>query len=148
MAAIVLVILVVVMFLNVVFRQIEGLSFSAFADELTTKLFVLFSLLGAAIAAKRETHLGLTILTDSMGERTRRWVHFFGFLIATAFCLLLVVYGTKMTINEYRMDQKTLTNQWPEWLFGIYIPIGSAFCALRFAQQAVKQLTGGKEDKS
>ena len=66
LSAIVLVILVVVMFLNVVFRQVQGLAFSAFADELTTKLFVLFSLLGASIAAKRGSHLGLTILTDSM----------------------------------------------------------------------------------
>lgn len=148
LSAIVLVILVVVMFLNVVFRQVQGLAFSAFADELTTKLFVLFSLLGASIAAKRGSHLGLTILTDSMEEKTKRWVHFFGFLIATAFCIMLIVYGIKMTINEFHMEQKTLTNQWPEWIFGMYVPIGSAFCALRFAQQAVNQLKGRKENRA
>lgn len=137
LAAIVLVILVVVMFLNVLFRQIEGLAFSAFADEITTKLFVLFSLLGASIAAKRKSHLGLTVLTDAVSDKAKTWINFFGYIIAAAFCILLIVYGTKMTINEYTMNQKTLTNQWPEWIFGAFIPIGMLFCTYRFIQCAI-----------
>ena len=144
-AAIVLVILVVVMFLNVLFRQIEGVQFSAFADELTTKLFVLFSLLGASAAIRRGSHLGLSILTDAMNVKVRKWIHLAGYLIGAAFCVILVVYGIKMTVNEYRMGQTTLTNQWPEWIFGIYVPIGGAFCLFRFLQQAVLELKGRDE---
>lgn len=142
LAAIILVILVVVMFLNVIFRQVEGIQFSAFADELTTKLFVLFSLLGASVAVKRKSHLGLSILTDALSPQVRKWIHVFGYIVATAFCGLLIVTGIKMTINEFQMGQKTLTNQWPEWLFGMYVPIGGAFCAFRFLEQIVLEIKG------
>ncbi len=136
LAAIVLLIMTGIAFVNVIARY--GLSSSiSFTEELTSKLFVLFSLLGAAIAAKRRSHLGLTIITDALPAKTCLTVCAVGYALATAFCLLLLVYGIKMTAYEYSVDQLTAGMQWPEWIFGIYIPIGAAVAGFRFAQQAV-----------
>ena len=60
----------VLAFANVVSRYVFSASFS-FSEEITTYLFVLLSLLGTAIAAKRKAHLGLTIITDLVNPRIR-----------------------------------------------------------------------------
>ena len=139
LAAGILLLMTGITFVNVIARY--GISSSiSFTEELTSKMFVLFSLLGAAIAAKRRTHLGLTIITDMLPANIHRIVCATGYLLATAFCILLTAYGIKMTEFEYSFGQLTAGMQWPEWIFSIYIPIGSAVAGFRFAQQAVIML--------
>lgn len=63
-----LAVMTLITFVNVIARWFSAsLSFS---EEITTYLFVLLSLLGAAIAAKRGAHLGLTLITDHVGRRS------------------------------------------------------------------------------
>ena len=50
---------------NAVLRKLGSGIF--FSEEISTYLFVLLSLLGSAIAAKRGAHLGLTIVTERVG---------------------------------------------------------------------------------
>ena len=147
LAAIVLVVMLAIAFVNVIGRQLANLPIS-FTDELTSKLFVLFSLLGASIAAKRGTHLGLTIVTDAIPEKIRKIILMTGFVLAVTFCLILTFYGIKMTVYEFEMGQTTLTMQWPEWIFGMFIPVGAAFCTIRFAEQVwrlIKEMKGETE---
>ena len=145
LASITLIIMLAVAFANVIGRQFANLPIS-FTDELTSKLFVLFSLLGASIAAKRGTHLGLTIVTDALPKKVSSIISAVGFLIGTVFCLVLMFYGLKMTIYEYNVGQVTLTMQWPEWIFGSFIPIGSLLCAVRFLQSAINKFRGKEEE--
>ena len=49
--------------------------------------------------------------------------------------------GAKMTIYEFSVGQLTAGMQWPEWIFGIYVPIGAAFIAFRFIMEAIKLFT-------
>ena len=56
-------VMTLLVFANVLSRYVLHMSLS-FSDEITTNLFILLSMMGAAIATKRRAHLGLTILTD------------------------------------------------------------------------------------
>ena len=58
-----LVIMTALVFANVFSRYILHASFS-FSEEITTNLFVLLSMMGTAIAAKRQAHLGLSLVPD------------------------------------------------------------------------------------
>ena len=58
-------------FANVFSRYVLHLSLS-FSEEITTNLFVLLSMMGTAIAARRRAHLGLSILTDAVKPSVRR----------------------------------------------------------------------------
>jgi TRAP-type C4-dicarboxylate transport system permease small subunit len=49
--------------INVISRKFLGLSMS-FLEEITTAMFILITLLGAAAAAGKGAHLGLSALTD------------------------------------------------------------------------------------
>ena len=66
-----LVVMTALTFVNVVARYVFSASLS-FSEEITTYLFVLLSLLGSAIAAKRGAHLGLTIISDRVGPKAGR----------------------------------------------------------------------------
>ncbi|HPL99838.1 MAG TPA: TRAP transporter small permease [Bacillota bacterium] len=140
LAAIALLFMTLIAFINVIARYCFTSSIS-FTEELVTKMFVLISLFGAAIAAKRRSHLGLTLITDSLPERTRKYVVGSGYILSAIFSIVLMYLGAKMTIYEFSVGQLTAGMQWPEWIFGIYVPIGAAFIAFRFIMEAIKLFT-------
>lgn len=126
-------------FANVVARYVFSASFS-FSEEITTYLFVLLSLMGAAIAAKREAHLGFTLISDIVPPTVRKAMKLISYLFAIVFCAALFYYGLLMTISQFQRQQVTAGMQWPEWIFGSFVPIGSIFITLRFIQLFVKTL--------
>ena len=71
LAAACLIVMTILTFANVVARYLFSASFS-FSEEITTYLFVLLSMLGTAIAAKRRAHLGLSIVTDAVGPKAEK----------------------------------------------------------------------------
>ena len=133
-----LVVMTILVSANVFSRYVLHMSFS-FSEEITTNLFVLLSMMGTAIAAKRRSHLGLSILTDAVGPRLRKCLVAGGFAIATLFSLALFIYGVQMVMSQYRLGQVTASMQWPEWIFGTFVPFGAFFITLRFAQAACEE---------
>ena len=126
-------------FANVFSRYVLHLSLS-FSEEITTNLFVLLSMMGTAIAARRRAHLGLSILTDAVSPKTRRTLLIFGYALCTVFCFAVFFYGIKMVRNEYILGQVTPSMQWPEWIYGCFVPFGAAFMTLRFAQVTLEEI--------
>ena len=125
-------------FANVLSRYVFHNSLS-FSEEITTYLFILLSLMGTAIATKRRAHLGLSILTDAVSPTTRKGLHVAGFAIGTVFSAALFYYGILMVINQYNLGMETSAMQWPEWIYGTFIPFGAFFVTIRFAQAAVQE---------
>ena len=110
---------------NAVLRKLgSGISFS---EEISTYLFVLLSLLGSAIAAKRGAHLGLTLVTERVGAKAARILGIISMIFSTAFSALICYYGVFMAINQYEKGQVTLATQLPECIFGSFVPIGALF---------------------
>ena len=126
-------------FANVFSRYVLHLSLS-FSEEITTNLFVLLSMMGTAIAARRRAHLGLSILTDAVSPKVRRALLIFGFGLSTVFCFAVFFYGIKMVRNEYILGQVTPSMQWPEWIYGCFVPFGAFFMTLRFAQVTLEEI--------
>ena len=143
-AAVCLSVMTILAFANVVARYVFSASFS-FSEEITTYLFVLLSLLGTAIAAKRKAHLGLTILTDVVSPKVRRILHIIGYLFASAFTGAIVYYGILMVLSQRQLGQATANMQWPEWIFGSFVPIGALFATIRFVQVLIEEIQGTGE---
>lgn len=144
-------VMAVLVFANVIARYIFNHSL-AFSDEMSTYLFVLMSFMGTAIAARRNAHLGLSILTDHMNPRMRTVVNIITYGIAALFCLLIIIFGIQMVISQYRLGQETAAMQWPEWIYGSFVPIGAAFSMAAFIQGMVNMAkeypreSSGKEE--
>ncbi|MBP3539810.1 MAG: TRAP transporter small permease [Oscillospiraceae bacterium] len=136
-----LIVMTALTFVNVVARYVFSASLS-FSEEITTYLFVLLSLLGSAIAAKRGAHLGLTIITDKVGPKAGRILGIISMAFATAFSAIICYFGFFMALNQYNKGQLTAGTQLPEWIFGSFVPIGALFVTIRFAQNLIRLLTG------
>lgn len=134
-----LAVMTVLVFANVLSRYVLHMSLS-FSDEITTYLFVLLSMMGTAIAAKRRAHLGLSLLTDALPPSARRILAIFSYSVATVFSAALFYYGILMVINERMLGQVTASMQWPEWIYGTFIPFGAFFVTLRFAQVTLEEI--------
>lgn len=119
-------------FMNVVCRYAFSMPL-AFTEELTTGWLVLLSFLGAGIAAKRGSHLGLSLVTDFLPSSLQKFFALVGAILAVIFCGTIVYYGIEFTTHAYDMKQLSGGMQWPEWIYNSYVPIGAALLTLRFA---------------
>ncbi|MDO4261168.1 MAG: TRAP transporter small permease [Eubacteriales bacterium] len=128
-------------FANVVSRHVFSASFS-FSEEITTYLFVLLSLMGTAIAAKRRAHLGLTVVTDLVDPKIRRIMLLIGYVLAVAFSAAILWFGVLMVKNQIMLGQRTAAMQWPEWIYGSFVPFGAFFVTVRFLQALVEEVKG------
>lgn len=136
-----LVVMTALTFVNVVARYVFSASLS-FSEEITTYLFVLLSLLGSAIAAKRGAHLGLTIISDRVGPKAGRVLGIISMAFATAFSASICYFGFFMALNQFNKGQLTAGTQLPEWIFGSFVPIGALFVTIRFGENLIRLLTG------
>ncbi len=140
-------------FANVVCRK-TGIGSLSFSEEIATYLFILLSMMGTAIAAKRRAHLGLTILPDVVSFKARKALLVFVNGLATVFSAVLVYYGILMVLNQYNLGMQTSAMQWPEWIYATFVPFGAVFVTIRFAQATIEEAkvkpesTDGKEELS
>ncbi len=139
-------VMLLITFANVIARYVFSASLS-FTEEFTTAILVLVSMLGAAIAAKRGAHLGLELFTGMMPEKIRRWVAFGGNIICAVFGIIVGYYGIFMVITEYKLKQLTIAMQWPQWIYGTFIPIGALAIVIRFLQAAFRSLQPEKKNE-
>ncbi len=123
-----------------VFARYVVLASMPFVEELTCLGLVIVSLTGAAVAAKRGAHLGLTVLTDLMPPKAQIVFTMIGHLLGVIFGFLLLYLGYFMAQNEYDLGQLTAGMQWPEWLFGMFVPISGAVLVIRYMQLFLRTL--------
>lgn len=142
-----LLIMCVMTFVNVLSRFIFHATIAA-TEEIVTLLFVLLSLFGAAVAAKRRAHLGLTLLTDRLPWKVNKYIFAFGYLCAAVFCGILVWKGIDMVKTSLRYNTVTLAMNWPEWIFTTFVPIGGAVIGIRYIQLIFVTLAMDKDPKT
>ncbi len=142
--AAILLAMLILTFVNVVARKLFNSSMP-FVEELTTCGLMMLSIIGAATAAKRGAHLGLSLFTDMMPKKAQRYVALAGDILAAVFSGLVVYYGYFMVMNEYTNKLKTAGMSWPEWLLGIWLPIGGIILVLRYIQLAINNFKNAKE---
>jgi len=140
-----MIIMLILAFSNVVGRYIFSSSIS-FTEEITASVFVLVCTLGTAVAAKFDAHLGLSVVRDLLPKKYQRYLDFLTNIMGAIFSLVLLYTGTNMVIYQFRLGNRTIGLQWPEWIYGTFIPIGAAMMVYRFTETAVKSFKKGLEE--
>lgn len=141
--AAILLVMLLLTFVNVVARKVFNSSMP-FVEELTTCGLMMLSIIGAAVAARRGAHLGLSLLTDVMPQKAQRYVALTGDLLAAVFSGTVVYYGYFMVENEFRNHLLTAGMSWPEWMYGMWLPIGGAVLLIRYVQLAISNFKAAK----
>ena len=50
-----------------------------------------------------------------------------------------------MVMNQMKLGQVTANMQWPEWIYGSFVPIGAFFVVVRFIQALLEEIKGNEE---
>ena len=130
---------------NVFSRYVFNFSI-AFTDELTTNLCVLASLMGAAVAAKKKRHIGLTMFTDRMSPKTQRIVSVAGNLLSGSFCLLVFYLGIEMMLQQMNRGQISPALRIPMWIYDSFLSIGMAFVCVSFFIAAYNEIKQAQKE--
>ena len=136
-----LTVMTILTFSNVVTRYVFNFSMN-FAEEISTYSFVLLSLFGASIAAKRGAHLGFTLLADHVPKIVARIFEVISALAGIVFSGVIFWYGIRMAITQFQRGQLSLGVQIPEWIYGSFVPLGAFFLMLRFVEILIKAVRG------
>lgn len=139
--AVLIVIMSILAFVNVIARYVFLASFP-WVEELNRLGLVILSYMGAAVALKNHAHLGLTILTDRLPEKAQKVVSVFGCICGVFLCVVATYYGFVMVVSEKSHNVLTQGMQWPEYLFGVWLPIGCIVLCIRFIQLAYYTVVG------
>lgn len=87
-----LIVMVVVVFLQVIFRFILRASLP-WSEELSRYVMVWIAFLGAAIGVRRKSHIGVEALIIILPKNWQKWAGFFVSLCSAVFFAFLVKYG-------------------------------------------------------
>jgi TRAP-type transport system small permease protein len=130
---------------QVVFRYFFGDPL-VWSDELARYLFVWCSFLGWVIAARKRSHLFVSIAADRLPPRGRAVLALVGALAALAFAALLVYYGTNIAARNW--DVETTSLAMPMGVVYVIVPAAAfavAFHAFADARAALRALFESQE---
>ncbi|MFV0336443.1 MAG: TRAP transporter small permease [Tropicimonas sp.] len=131
-------------FVNVVSRFVLHMSLS-FSEEIVTGLFVLASLAGASIAVRDKSHLGLDYFTSGASRTVQKFLALLANVLGIAMCCIILYFGIHMVIGEYTSNQLSATMQWPEWIYGMTVPVGVGLLIYRYIHSIFLILSGRDE---
>ncbi len=131
---------------NVFSRKVIHQSWS-FTEELVVAVFVLITLLAAALACREGELVNLTILTDRLPAQTRKVFLLLNTILSVAFTVVLFKYGLDKVITQMQNGKRTFVLNWPEWIFWSFVPIGAACMILHFIEFYLDQCKKEDGDK-
>jgi TRAP-type C4-dicarboxylate transport system permease small subunit len=114
------------------------------SDELARYLFVWCAFLGWIVAARRRSHLAISVVADKLSPRGQAAFALAGAVANVAFCTILVWYGVQITRRNLDIDTVALF-----FTFGfVYaiVPVAAlavALYALAEARAAIARWTDG-----
>lgn len=133
---------------NVFSRKVIHRSWS-FTEELVVAVFVLITLLAAALASRDGELVSLTVFTDMLPEKLRKPSQILITILALVFTVILFKFGMDKVLIQLENGKHTFVLNWPEWIFWSFVPIGAGCMILHLIERCIDVCTGNqvKEDK-
>jgi TRAP-type C4-dicarboxylate transport system permease small subunit len=126
-AALFMAIMVIVVFANVVMRNLFNRGIS-WGDEIPTLLMVWFSFIGLAIGVLEHIHMSIELFTMKLSEKALDRLVRIGYLLIGIFGAFMVRYGAQImgVVNRTTMP----ATQWPSSVLYIILPVSGVLVVL------------------
>jgi len=127
---------------NVVVRYSTNASF-AFTEEFSVFLMVVLAFSGAAVAARSNEHIRITLLENYLGLTGLRIVYVLQWLGSVVVLGLVVWYGGLLTYEEYSWESLSPGLGYPTWVYLIWLPVLASAIIVRCTQNVFNRLRDG-----
>lgn len=131
---------------NVFSRYVIHQSWS-FTEEIVIAVFVLISLVAAALSAREGSLVSLPLVTDMLPKKSKKPLLIFMTVISIFFSVILFKYGIDKVLTQLANGKRTFVLNIPEWMFWIYVPIGAGCMALHFLEHCLDVCLKKEEKK-
>ena len=128
---------------NVFSRKVIHRSWS-FTEELVVAVFVLITLMAAALACREGELVSLTLVTDRLPGKTKKPVVVLVTVLSVIFTVILFKYGMDKVLTQLANGKRTFVLNWPDWIFWSFVPIGSVCMILHFVEYCIDFCTDFK----
>lgn len=129
-------------FVNVVIRYGTNYSFAA-SEELLVNGFLLLTVFGAAIAARRGEHLAVTMVHEVLPRVLWLPILLLSVLLSVALLSLSAWFSWEAMMNIRRVGMRSYGLGLPAWYYQAALPFGFALIILRYLQHAWTVLRAG-----
>ncbi len=124
---------------NVLVRYTTNASF-AFTEEFSVFLIVILAFSGAAVAAKSNEHIRITLLEKHLGRTGRRIVYIIQWLGSLIVLSLIVWYGGLLAYEEFTWESTSPGLGYPTWIYLIWLPLLAVAIIFRSTQNLISRL--------
>ncbi|KMK64816.1 TRAP transporter small permease [Puniceibacterium sp. IMCC21224] len=124
-------------FTNVVVRYGTHYSFAA-SEEILTNGFLLLTVFGAAIAARRGEHLAVTLVQDALPRRLAQAVLALSALLSIALLAASAWFSWASLMNMMSNGMRSYALGVPAWWYQAALPFGFALVLIRYLQHAAE----------
>ena len=134
------VVLFLAMFVAILAQVLMRYVFNAplvWTDELAQYLFVWVAFLGWALAARRRSHIGITMFTDRLPRPARVAVQLLWLIAVLGFAAVLLRNG--IAITQDNLDVQMTSMQFGYWLVYLVVPL-TALCLAAYALRDIVEL--------
>lgn len=131
---------------NVFSRKVIHRSWS-FTEELVVAVFVLITLLAAALACREGELVSLTLITDRLPKKLKKPSVILITVLSLIFTAILLYYGMDKVMTQLANGKRTFVLNWPEWIFWSFIPIGAGCMILHIIEFCLDFCKNEKEGK-
>jgi TRAP-type C4-dicarboxylate transport system permease small subunit len=128
-------------FVNVVIRYGTNLSFAA-SEELLVNGFLLLTVFGAALAARRGEHLAVTLAHDRLPRVLWMPVFILSVILSVVLLGLSAWFSWEAMSNIRRVGMRSYALGVPAWYYQAALPFGFALVILRYLQHSVELARG------
>jgi len=132
--AVLLLIMFSVAFVNVLSRYLFKMSL-AFIEEIEVNFFVWMSVLGIAMAFKKNSHLSMDFLKNMAPAKVRNYLGVLGLVLSLAVFIVLIYLSSILIYNEvtlYRTSSMALDI--PMWIYYVGMTLCSLVVVVRILQ--------------
>lgn len=146
--AIIFMVMTLLGFANVVVRYATSYSLAS-TEEILINGFLLLTIFGAAIAARRGEHLAVTLFCDLLPLKSRKVILIISTLLSVTLLALSAWFVWGMVASQIANGMRSYALQIPVWYYNIGVPFGLLLVLVRYVQYAVQlwQESGKGEPK-
>ena len=135
----------IVIFMQIIYRYVL-LKPIPWAEEVARYLFVWISFLGAGVAVKLKSHVGVGFVINMLPKRITKMALTFSYLLCAAFSILMTIHGWTLVLRT--SGQVSAAMRMPMSYAYLAIPVGFFIMFKNFLIIAFKEVVSMRKDSS